>query len=115
MGCCNSTDERGERGAADDGEPAPLRTAPADAAPSSCTMSDRPGETQAARQRVAATSSTRPNRANTDGSAANPRTMTTSQLLKSLKDRGVAVAQPPPARGELEALLAEADGAGRSP
>ena len=114
MGCCNSTDERGAR-AADDAEPAPLRAAPADAAPSSCTMSDRPGETQAARQRAAATSSTRQNRANTDGTAANPRTMTTSQLLKALKDRGVSVAQPTPARGELEALLAEASGAGRDP
>ncbi len=114
MGCCNSSEERGEQVPSDEGEPKPLRTAPADAAPSSCTMSDRPEETQAARQRSAVTSSTRLNRANSDGTGANPRTMTTSQLIKALKDRGVDVAQPPPARGELEALLV-ACGDERSP
>ena len=38
----------------------------------------------------------------------NPRTMTTSQLLEALRERGVPVTKPPPARRELEALLSRA-------
>jgi len=41
--------------------------------------------------------------------------MTTSQLLKALKDRGIDVARPPPARGELEALLVACGDDERSP